>query len=213
MSRRRWIPAFAAVLAFSAFFAGSALAQFESENSSTTVTRSANGPKVFTYSAAGVKVTCTTVGGSGTISGKASTDFTFSPIYSGCTHTLSGSATFNFNGCSFTYTSAAKSTAMTDDFVCPAEKEITITINDSSGSLICTLHIPGGQTPKGTITGSNSGAGATREIKVVTAMTGIIGRRTGSALCGPATSTTGTSTGEIVFTGEVAGVHTGIFMD
>ncbi|HEX5593647.1 MAG TPA: hypothetical protein VFX35_09915 [Solirubrobacterales bacterium] len=206
--------ALVAMLALGAVVVASASAQFEAESVPVRVTRSANNTQEFTYNE-GITVKCTTVGGSGEQTATPSTDFRFNPTYTGCTvPAIGGKAEVNMTGCGYTFTSAAKSTSMTTHIVCPEGKSIDITVYDIFGTDVCTLNV-GPQTPAGTITGSNAGAGATREVKIASNLSGIVGTRTGSSLCGPATSTSGTYVGEVTSTGEnpTTNLHVGIFLD
>jgi hypothetical protein len=202
-----------AVRALSAVVAGSASAQFESEGTATTVTRSVNNVQSFQYQAEGMKVECKIVEGTGTIKGTATTEFEWAPEYKECSTAL-GPIDVNFNGCSYQFTAPVALRSLTLHIICPAGKRITTTVTDGSGNSICTLNV-GPQTPGGTITGSNVGTGTTREIKVSLATTGIVTERTGSTLCGPATSSTGTYSGDVTFTGRnpTTGAHVGIFLE
>jgi hypothetical protein len=202
-----------AALALSAVLAGSASARFESEAAETTVTRSANSTQTFAYQAEGIKVECKLIEGTGTIKGTASTEFEMATELKECS-TILGPVDFEFNGCKYLFTAPKASTNLTLHILCPTGKRITTTVTDASKNSICTLHY-GSQTPGGTITGSNVGTGTTREISIAMAMTGIVSERTGSALCGPVTSSTGVYSGSITWTGEKVGTktHVGIFMD
>jgi hypothetical protein len=202
-----------AISAVSAVLAGGASAQFESESAETTTTRSANSVQSFQYQESGIKAECKFIEATGTIKGKATTEFEMAPQYKECSSIL-GPVHFELNGCKDLFTASILSLSISEHFVCPAGKKFTITITDGSGSSICTLHV-GSQTWGGSLLGSNVGGGTTREIKVTRASTGIVGERTGSALCGPATSTTGTFSGNFTLTGEnpATKAHIGIFMD
>ncbi|HEX5593650.1 MAG TPA: hypothetical protein VFX35_09930 [Solirubrobacterales bacterium] len=208
--------ALVSMLALGAVVAASASAQFEAESVPVRATRSANTTQAFTYNTGdGITVQCTTVGGSGEQTVTPSTDFRFNPTYTGCTvPAINGKAEVNMTGCGYTFTSAAKATSMTTHIVCPEGKSIDITIFDSFGSHLCTLNV-GPQTPAGTITGSNLGSGTTREVKIASNLSGIVGTRTGSSFCGPATSITGCYKGEVTTTGEnpTTNAHIGIFLD
>lgn len=206
--------ALVAVLALGAITASSALAAFEAEGTPVRVTRSANNTQEFTYNE-GVVTKCTTVGGSGEQAISPSEDFRFNPTLSGCTFPAFGAtAEVSMNGCGYTFTSAMGSTSMSTHIACPEGQSIDITVK-TFGSTLCDLHIAP-QTPGGTIAASNVGSGTTREFKISLNVNGISGTRTGSSLCGPATSTTGTYSGEVNLTGETTGpapAHVGIFMD
>jgi hypothetical protein len=108
-----------AVLALSAVVAGSASAQFESEGTATTVTRSVNNVQSFQYQAEGMKVECKIVEGTGTIKGTATTEFEWAPEYKECS-TVLGPADVEFNGCSYLFTAAEGSTSVTQHLLCPA---------------------------------------------------------------------------------------------
>ncbi|HEX5593649.1 MAG TPA: hypothetical protein VFX35_09925 [Solirubrobacterales bacterium] len=206
--------ALGAMLVMGVVVAASASAQFEAETVPVKVTRSANNTQEYTYNE-GITVKCTTVGGSGEQTVTPSTDFRFNPTYTGCTvPAIGGTAIVNLTGCGYTFTSAAKSTSMTTHIVCPEGKLIHITVYDVFGTDLCTLYV-GPQTPAGTITGSNLGAGTTREVKIASSLSAITGTRSGSSLCGPEHSTTGTYKGEVTVTGEnpTTNAHIGIFLD
>lgn len=210
--------ALVASLALGAVVASSASAAFEAESTPVRVTRSANNTQVFTYQEEGAQVQCSTVGGSGEQTTSPTTDFRFNPTYSGCTVPGIGTAVVSMNGCGYTFTANTGSTNLNaasfqTHLVCPEGATITITISSIFGD-VCTLHL-GSQTTSGTITGSNVGSGTTREVKVTSNVTGVSGTRTGSSLCGPTSSTTGTYTGEVTTTGEnpSTNAHIGIFLD
>jgi hypothetical protein len=206
--------AIGAMAAVGAFAAGPASARFESEATQTTLTTSANNTQVFQYQAEGIKLTCTTVTSTGTFNGTATTEATFVPEkYGGCS-TILGPAHVHDNGCVFLRTVALGSTAATTHLTCSGTNKVEYTITDNSGNRLCTVKT-GSQTPGGTSTGSNTGSGTTREVVITSAMTGITATREGSALCGPASSTTGTYSGSITYTGEnpLTKAHVGIFMD
>lgn len=192
-----------AVLALGAVLASSASARFEGEGAGTiTLTRSANTNQVFTVTAGGLAVTCTTVGGEGSGTGGITEDVTFAPTYSGCTHPA-GTAHVSMNGCKYTFTSAAGTTNSTVHITgCNAGKKIVITVT-SFGFSVCTYEI-GEQTPAGTVENTNLGSGTTREVQVHSKVTGIVSTRTqgSEGICGPESSTTGTYSGSVTVTGE-----------
>ena len=75
-------------------------------------------------------------------------------------------ATIHMNGCSYLFhVTAGTLTELSVDIVCPVGQEITITANPSEHGLTqkCTVHVPA-QNGLETVTATNIGAGATRDI-------------------------------------------------
>lgn len=202
------------VLALSVVAVSGVFAQFESESAPVQITRSSNTTQVYKYTSSGPTMECKTVVAEGTMSSSPATEIKLSPALSECVSSLGGPIDIFSNGCTWIITLPAKSTNATEHWQCPFGKEVETTFTDNAKNSICTIFHKG-QTPSGTITGSNVGSGATREIKLSFALTGIVSRRVGSVLCGPAESTTGTYSGEITFKGENPLTHAqiGIFLD
>ena len=115
------------------------------------------------------------------------------------------------NGCTFLGHIGAGTTG-TVDIVCPAGQEITAV------SAKCIMHIPP-QTGLNSITFSNTGSGATREISLSLNISNIKYMHTkvaeGIGSCTTGTGTTGTLTGTSIATAVVDGgsVHVGIFVE
>jgi hypothetical protein len=202
--------ALVAVFAMSAVAAATASAtqnQFHSTKENTTLTVSSNATQEFTYEAGGIVVSCTTVGGSGQVSGKqTTTEVTFSPTYSGCSVPIPfTSVQIDMNGCDYLFTIDPESKEVNNGPVhvkCPTEggtqKQITITVK-LFGSKLCDFHIAE-QTPDGVADYSNKG---TEQIDVTPTQTGIDATKQGSNECGGASSANGTYTGRVQVTGEI----------
>jgi len=164
----------------------------------------------------GGEIKCTTVKVQGTLK-EASTTITLTPSVSGCT--FAGlSATANFNGCDFlVHIDGEGKTTGSVDAVCPAGKEITLTA-PSVGTAKCILHAPA-QTGVRLGTGTNIGAGATREVTLHLNLTGVKYSQTAGTAetgnCATADNTTnGSFTSKALATGEneTTGAHIGIFL-
>lgn len=133
-------------------------------------------------------------------------------------------ATIHMNGCSYLFhTTAGTTTELSADLVCPAGQEITVTANPSEHGLTpkCTIHVPA-QTGLETITATNVGAGATRDITLDINITGIkyshtgesLGKGSGLGACTTGTGTNGTLTAKATIKADVGktGVQQGLFM-
>lgn len=120
------------------------------------------------------------------------------------------------NGCGFEFTLAGGASMVgTVDIVCPVGQEITVTAM-SAGTAKCTVHVPS-QSGLGTVTYSSIGSGATREVKVEAALSGISYTHTagtGLGKCTAGSGTTGTFSGASLWTGETEpnGNHIGLFI-
>lgn len=122
------------------------------------------------------------------------------------------------NGCTFLFKiNGAGSTAGTLDVVCPGANEITVTAA-SGGTTKCVVHVAG-QTGKGPLTYTNTGAGTTREVDVKAAITNNLIYKhtagTGLGACTSGSSVTGSYAGEGIITGEKDNggfEHVGIFL-
>jgi hypothetical protein len=201
-----------AVMALGAAVAGSASAAFTSESVPVTVTPTIESTQVFQYEAEGLKVSCSTVGGDSTSSASPVTSVTASVSYSNCSTPI-GSATVSTSNCDYRFTSSTGSTAISTDIIC-STGGISVTVKGFFGEDLCTLTVSP-QTTTGT-SGTNVGAGTTREITLDNNVKNIAGARSfGGSICGAATSSTGTYSGNVVFTGEnpTSKVHIGIDMD
>jgi hypothetical protein len=210
-----------AVLAFNAMTASGAMAlqKFHSEGSPTKLTGSQEGQDVFKTD--GGTVECTTATYVGEQTGTEVTEVEVAPTYSGCT-AFGGfaGAEILMNGCKYRFTitgeDASHHATGTADIICSGTNEITV-IAKSFGTTKCTAHIHA-QNGLGTVTYTNVGTGATREVTVDVSITGITYNQTagtGFGACSSTETTNGTYTGHALVTGEhtVGGVttHTGIF--
>jgi hypothetical protein len=142
----------------------------------------------------------------------ASTTVSVAPNFTGCT-AFGFPGTMDVNECTLLLHGVEASFNSTVDFVCPAGKEMTLTVT-SAGTSKCMLHIPS-QAGLGTVTVTPVGAGATREITLDVNVTGIKYTHTaGSGLgaCASGSGTNGTLTAKTLLTGENGGgTHVGIF--
>jgi hypothetical protein len=206
--------ALVAVFAMSAVVAATASAtqhQFHSGSTNTTLTVSSNATQAFTYETGGMVVSCTTVGGSGEVSGvQTTTEVTFKPTYSGCTAGSFITVQVDMNGCDYLLTIDPNKETVSNGPVhikCPTEggvqKQITITFK-LFGGLLCSFHIPE-QTPDGVADYANNGSA---QVDVTPTQTGIDATRQGNSECGSATSSTGTYTGRVQVKGEITGQQT-----
>ena len=212
--------ALVAVLAMSAMAATAASAdEFQSESESTTLTATQEKhleggvEKNDRFTTTGGIVECSTATYKGSQTGKKVTSVEVEPTYSGCT--FAGlSAVIHTNECKYKFTLTAGLTTGSVQVVCPAGKEITVTVGPST-TLRCTIHVP--PQTLGGITYSTIGAGATREVTVAVNTGATLHYSqtagTGSGACATADNeTTGTYIGAAVVTGEVGTTHTGIFV-
>jgi hypothetical protein len=203
----------AAVLVMSAAATSTAFAgKFKSESAPVTITGSQVEANVITTTAGTVK--CTTATYAGTVAVTETSEIELQPSFSGCT--AFGFPAHIHASCKVKGKISINTTTGEVDFVCLVGQKITVTATTSSvnSTLKCTLEIPA-QTNVGTVTYSNTGAGATREILVSLNLSGINYTHTkGSGLgaCTSGSSSTGTYKGSVQLTGENAGgTHVGIF--
>ncbi len=201
--------ALVAALAMSAVAATGASAQFESEAADTVLDVTSNETQKFTYSSGGIAVECNEVTVESTVAGTATTEVTAIPHYTDCEPILGNATAIDFNSCAYVFTLADNATTGTAHIECDSGDSVTVTVG-ASGSL-CSFHI-GAQTV-GNITYSVVGSGSSREIKLHPTVTGIDATRTGSALCGAASSSTGTYVGDLTVRGTSGGNQVGIFVD
>jgi hypothetical protein len=167
--------------------------------------------QVFEYEEEGLKVNCSTVGGDAIVSTSPTSDLTAVVSYSSC-GTQIGLAEVSMKNCFYTFTSATGSTAISTDIVC-SSGGISITVRGFFGEDFCTITVSP-QTMTG-ISGANIGVGTTREVTLDNKVSGIKGTRVGSILCGELSSSTGTYSGNLRFTGQnpTSQTHIGIDMD
>jgi hypothetical protein len=203
--------AFFAVLALGAAVAGGASAAFTSESVPVTVTPHVGTAQVFQYESEGLKVSCSTVGGDATVSASPVTSVTSSVSYSNCSTPI-GPATVSTASCDYRFTSSTGSTAIVVDIIC-STGGISITVKGFFGEHLCEITVSP-QSLTGT-SGTNIGSGTTREITLDIAVKNIKASKTGSSLCGAASSSTGTYSGNVDITGEnpSSKAHIGIDMD
>jgi hypothetical protein len=177
----------------------------------TTITGQQEGTNVMKVH--GGEVKCTTITYSGSFTSGASST-TVTPTYSGCVH-AGLTSTVDMNGCIYKGNiTGGGSTSGSFDIVCEGTNEITVTV-PSVGTKKCIIHIPP-QTDLTNVTGTNIGAGTTREGTADININNIIYSQTAgtaeSGNCATADNTTGGSyTGTVIFTGSVGGAHVGIF--
>jgi hypothetical protein len=200
-----------AVMALGAAIAGSAPAAFTSESTPVTITPMIESTQVFQYAPEAVKVSCSTVGGDATVSTSPVTSVSAKVSYSNCSTSI-GPAEVSTTDCEFNFTSSTGTTAITTDIVCSTGK-ISITVKGFFGEHLCRITVDS-QTITGT-SGTTIGTGTTHEITLDIANNNIKGERTGSELCGPLSSSSGTLRGSVKLTGEnpSSGTHIGIDMD
>jgi len=144
----------------------------------------------------------------------ASTTVSVAPSFTGCS-AFGFPGTMDVNECTLLLHGAEGSFSSTVDFVCPAGKEMTLTVL-SAGTSKCMLHIPS-QAGLETVTVKAVGAGATRELTLDVNVTGIKYTHTagtGIGACTSGSGSTGTLTAKTLITGEKvpSGTgHVGIF--
>lgn len=144
-----------------------------------------------------------------------STSVSVTPNYGLCS--MSGlPVTVDMNGCTYQFNIKGGAATTGDiDLVCPAGQEVTVTLT-SGGVAKCTIHFKPQNDIGGTVTYSNIGAGTTREITVVSELTGIDyahTKGTGLGTCTTGSGTSGSMYAKAVVTGEAHnGTHVGIFV-
>jgi hypothetical protein len=169
--------ALVAVLALGAMVASAASADdLTAESYPATLTGTQEGVDTLTIPEVGTTA-CEGTTYHGTISA-ATTAQSVTPTYPPPTapkHCLSLGfpAEVHTNGCTYTLRVGVGVTTGTVDIVCPAGKEITITVNVPSPMVLkCTIHLPP-QTGKATLTYKNVGTLKTREVTVEANVTGL----------------------------------------
>lgn len=189
--------------------------KFETESAPVTLTGKQHAGKVLIKTTAGT-MECNEVTYTGSQTLKAKVDFELTPSYTGCTS--SGlAASVDMNECKYRFT-ATKIENFTKregsvDIVCPAGKEITITV--AAGEVKkCTIHVPALSNLR-TVTYTNVGAGATREITIdvnITKFAYAHTAGTGIGACTTGAAENGTMETSISVTAEKAGgEHVGFF--
>jgi hypothetical protein len=208
--------ALVAVFAMGAGAAASASAaqhQFHSGSANMTLTVSSNVIQAFQYETSGETVKCTTVGGSGEVSGKqTTTEITFKPTFSNCSFPNPFTTVqIDMNDCDYLFTIDPENKEVNNGPVhvkCPekggVQQQITITVKRLFGGLLCSFHIPE-QTPSGVADYLNADG---EQVDVFPTQTGIQATRQGSTECGSPSSTTGSYTGRVQVIGETTGGQT-----
>lgn len=213
--------ALVAVFALSAVAASAASADlFHTAKANATITSTALSNQKFQYEEEGATVECTAVHGDGSLAGTITNDavaqtataVTFAPVYTGCTiPAISGSSVdVNFHSCDYLFTITPSETKGETHVKCSTPGDaITLTVT-LSGSSICTFHI-GEQTPAGESDYTNGTSGGHKDVTVKPTQTGIHATKTNDNgfgfLCGAASSTTGTYTGEVTVTADESGTN------
>jgi len=207
--------ALVAVLAMSALTAAGASAEafkFKAEKTPTTLSGNQHGaPDVFTTDTG--SVSCNEAKYAGEQVGTEVTQVTVTPTYSECTAFGLFNVPIDTNGCQYKFTVDTKVGATYEgkvDVVCPAGQVIKVTAPG------CTVTV-GSQAGLGSITYTNVGAGATREVTVdVNITTGLAyeEHRPLFGLCANNTvaKTNGKYTGAGLVTGTNGGTHSGVFV-
>jgi len=203
--------AFIAMLAMSAFAAATASAdEFNAESYTASLTGAKDGEDVFTTTAGLVK--CTTPTYTATITEKT-TKITAAPSYTGCTG-FGFPAEVITTGCNYVFTVNAVGTEGDVDLECSGSNEITV-VAKSGATVKCTVHVKSQTDIEGTITYTNIGAGATREVTLAANLKGIDYTHTagsGIGACTSGSATTGTLVATGVVTGAKSGAHVGVFL-
>jgi hypothetical protein len=158
---------------------------------------------------------CTKTTYAATIAGPT-TSLTATPSFSGCSG-FGFPFVVDMNGCTFKFNVGAGTTGDVD-LVCPAGAELTLTAT-SAGTAKCTEHIKAQSDITGGVTYSNIGVGATREITISSALSGIDYTHTagtGLGQCTMGSAVNGVLNARAIFTGENDGAvfteHIGVFM-
>lgn len=169
-----------------------------------------SGNTTFTTTAGSVKCTGATYLGSSP--GGEVSEFELVPTYSGCTAFGVFSTTIDVNGCTYRF-KVTKGTEGTVDLVCPAGKELTATVS-SAGTVKCTINVPS-QNGLGSVKYTNVGSGATREVTMHLAVTGVHYSHvagTGLGKCTSGSAVNGTLEATATVTAESGEEHVGIFV-
>jgi hypothetical protein len=197
-------------LASTALLASAALAQFESESQSPTLTVGSNSSQNFKLSATSEQVlTCETVAyDSAFLEGTVATSWTVEPTYANCLGFLGQSTSFDMNGCDYVFHLADNATEATTDIECPTSTGILLTVGG-----LCTYEFDS-QAGLGTVTVSTLGTSSTRVVGLAGSITGMTSTRTTkhSFICPPASSS-GVYAGNTTVTGSSGGGHVGVFVD
>ena len=186
---------------------------FTSENKPILLTGSQDQTHFFkTTAASGF---CETIKYTGTLNKLETQEMTLEPFYDKCT--MGGfPTTIDLNGCDYMFRIGAATTGTTD-IVCPAGKDITVTVNPTE--IKCIIHIKP-QNGIGVVTYKNNNkAGPEREITAELKLEKIAYTHTagtGVGKCTNGTGATGSVEGAILITGEEdpgGGSMTGIWVE
>jgi len=205
-----------AIIAMSAVvvsLASAAEVEFKLESSPTVLTGTQEGSGDVFHTMGG-NVTCGKATYEGSVTGTSSPEAEVEPTYGNCTAFGFINVPIHINECRYRFTSGEEKGGNFEgslDSVCPEGKAIEIT---SPG---CRVTV-GTQTPTGgTITYTNIGTGAAREIRLDVALTGIHyieDENGGGCSSAGVTTTDGTYNGHVTVTGENAKkVHRGIWVE
>jgi hypothetical protein len=189
--------------------------KFEAEAVPATLTGKGDGSSAVIKTTAGV-IECKEVTYTGSQTEKDKVEFELAPTFSGCTS--SGlTATIDVNECKYRFT-VTKIESFTKkegsmDLVCPPGKEITATVK--SGEVTkCTIHVPPLSNLR-TVTYTNVGTGATREITIdvnFEKLAYVHTAGTGIGACTTGAAENGTLEAKILVTAENgAGAHVGFY--
>jgi hypothetical protein len=198
----------AAVLSGAAVSSASATVQFHTELESTTVTASASTEQVLSF---GPELTarCKKVSSDMTTESRTTPELKITPSYTECTGETGGglkvSTHIDFNSCYYTLTAGELlegEHAAIGQMQLGCNKEgdsVTITTTLFGGTQTC-LHIPEQAPTNGSVDYTNEGAGAKRDIKITSTITGIAYQRTG--ICGTGEFDNGSIAGVLTAAGE-----------
>ncbi len=183
--------------------------KFKTEAVPATITSSTDGVNDLFKTTAG-SMECTKTTYTGTITEKESLEFLLTPSYSGCTAAAGTTATVDVNECKYRFkvTKLESVSIRTGSFdiVCPEKQEMKVTVKLFE-VLKCTIDIPS-QRGRGSLSFTNIGAGAGREITVDLNLSKLTYRHTagtGLGACTTGLAENGTLEGKTVLRTENAG--------
>ncbi len=190
--------------------------KFESESVPVTLTGNNDAANVVVKTTVGT-MECKKATYTGSQTEKAKVEIELTPSYSECTASGGFTATVDMNECKYRFT-VTKVESFTKregsvDIICPAGKEITITVKAGEVTK-CTIHVPALSNMR-TVTYTNVGAGATREITIdvnITKFAYVHTAGSGIGACTTGSGEDGTMEAKISITAEKAGgEHVGFF--
>jgi len=189
-----------AVVAVSATSASAAWgATFHTDGSPTTLTAAGNNTQVLQTTID--ELTCTTVGGSGTITGTTTSEVTFKPTYSGCKGVGKGlNLHIEMKSCAYLFTANLVGSHAPFHIECGVPGDAIVMQATIGGVKVPCLDIPAQTTTGGGVTYDNGTIGGVKDITFTTTVTGITYLETG--VCGSGSANNGTFVGEVTFTGE-----------